>query len=295
VVAVVIVAAAGKQVAAMTAITTAAGAGFAPDVQAFDPAETVPEALIIKTATFTVPVEGDAVAVQVPYVDADDDAGFVAEGAAITEASPDTTNVEIYTGKIAVLGKVSREQYGQTGMSSLLANSFRRAVVKKANNAYLAQAAPVGPAVTPPAGLLNLSPTDGGTVGADLDAIIDAIAAIEDAYGAPTHVIANPTAWASVLKLKTGTGSNQSLVGAGTADADRGLLSVPVLTSPAVPVETLLVVDKASVLASWGSLFLAVSEHAYFGSDSIGVRCTWRFGAKIVDTDRVVELTITDA
>ena len=51
---------------------------------------------------------------------------------------------------------------------------MRRALIRKANVAYLAQTAPVGPAVTPPAGLLNLSPTNGGTVDIDLDSVADA-------------------------------------------------------------------------------------------------------------------------
>jgi hypothetical protein len=55
------------------------------------------------------------------------------------------------------------------------------------------------------------------------------------------------------------------------------------------------VVDSNSILSSYGQVAVATSEHAYFGSDSIGLRVTWRFGAKIVDTSRVVELTITSA
>jgi hypothetical protein len=43
-----------------------------------------------------------------------------------------------------------------------------------------------------------------------------------------------------------------------------------------------------------GQVVLAVSEYAYFGSDSIAVRGTFRFGARIVDADRVVKLTIAD-
>lgn len=96
------------------------------------------------------------------------------------------------------------------------------------------------------------------------------------------------------MKLKARTGSNQSLVGAGAYDPQRRLLSVPVLTSAAVPAETLLVVDKSSILSTYGQVLVSTSEHAYFASDSIGLRVTWRFGAKIVDTSRVVKLTITD-
>lgn len=279
----------------MATFTTNAGPAFAPDVQAFDPNVVVPEALMLSTSTFTIPVEGDRPVVLVPYIDVEDDAGFVPEGTAIPEADPDTTTVAIATGKIAVLGKISREEYEQDNIPALLASSFSRAVIKKSNAAYLSQVAPTPPAITPPAGLLNQTPTDGGTVAANLDAVIDAVAGVEAAFGKATHVIANPGAWASISKLKTGTGSNQSLVGAGTQDAVRTLMSVPVLTSAAVPADTLLVVDSASVLSTYGQLLVATSEHAYFGSDSIGLRVTWRFGAKIVDAARVVKLTITDA
>ena len=44
-------------------------------------------------------------------MDCDDDAGFIDEGEEITEAEPDSTEVVIHTGKVAVLAKISREQY----------------------------------------------------------------------------------------------------------------------------------------------------------------------------------------
>lgn len=278
----------------MTTFTTGAGDAFAPNVQHFAPGDIIPDALVLRTSTFTVPVEGDAVVVQVPFIDADADAGFVAEGDAIPEAAPESSAVSIATGKVAVLGKISAEAWYHNQVGSLLSDSFRRAVIKKANTAYLNQAAPTAPAITPPAGLLNLSPTDGGTVAADLDSIVDAVAGIEAAYGTASHIIAHPDAWASIMKLKAGTGSNQSLVGAGTETATRALLSTPVLTSGAMPPGTLLVVDQGSILSAYGPLQVATSEHAYFGSDSVALRVTWRFGAKIVDTDRVVSLTIDE-
>ena len=39
---------------------------------------------------------------------------------------------------------------------------------------------------------------------------------------------------------------------------------------------------------------VAQSEHLYFASDSIGLRCTWRFGANLVRPDRVGSFTVTD-
>ena len=178
--------------------------------------------------------------------------------------------------------------------ATLLSDSVRRALVRKANVAYLAQAAPVGPATTPPAGLLNLSPTDGGTVTENLDAVADAITGIEAANGIATHIIASPSAFGSLLKLKTFTDSNVSLVGAGVEAAQRTLLSVPVLVSNAMTEDTLLVLDAASVLSVYGQVQLATSQDFYFDSDSIRLRATFRFGAKIADVERVVKLAVTD-
>ena len=164
--------------------------------------------------------------------------------------------------------------------------------MRKANAAYLAQSAPGGGATTPPAGLLNLSPTNGGTVGGNLDFVIDAIATIEDAGGVATHIIASPSAWAELSKLKTATDSNVSLVGAGVEAATRTLLSVPVLVSNSMPDGSFLVLDRTAVLSVYGDVQLATSTDYYFGSDSVALRATFRFGQKIADTGRVVKLTI---
>ena len=87
-------------------------AAWAPDVQGIAPSDVIPEALVIETSSRAGLVEGDEPAVRVPFVDFDDDAGFVPEGDQITEADPDSTEVVIHTGKVAVLAKISREQYG---------------------------------------------------------------------------------------------------------------------------------------------------------------------------------------
>jgi HK97 family phage major capsid protein len=97
-----------------------------------------------------------------------------------------------------------------------------------------------------------------------------------------------------VVSVRTpAVGSAQSLVGAGTDAAVRQLLGVPVLVSAAMTANTALVVDSTAVLSAYGQLQLAISQEAYFSSDSVGVRATWRFGQKIVDPARVVKLTVT--
>ena len=125
--------------------------------------------------------------------------------------------------------------------------------------------------------------------------MIDAVATIEDASGSATHVVCSPSSWADLSKFKQATDSNMSLVGAGTTAPTRTLLSVPVLVSNSMTDGTMLVLDKSTILSVYGSVQLATSTDYYFDSDSIGVRATWRFGQKIADTARVVELTVAGA
>lgn len=266
--------------------------GWAPDVVGLAPRDVIPEALIVQTSSFAGFVEGDAPSVRVPFVSFDADAAFTPEGTQITEADPDSSEVVIHTGKVAVLARVSREQYQTGDAASLLSDSMRIALIRKANGAYLAQAAPVGPATTPPAGLLNLGVTDGGSVAVDLDAVIEAVADIEGAGGTATHIIASPTAWATLSQFKTATGSNVSLVGAGTEAVTRSLLGVPVLVTNAMSSSGMVVLDKNAVLSAYGNVDLATSTDYYFGSDGVALRATFRFGQAIVDPDRVVKLTV---
>ena len=218
--------------------------------------------------------------------------GFVPEGDDIDEAEPDSSEVLIHTGKVAVLTKISREQWVTGSASSMLSDAVRRALILKANAAYLSQALPTPPATTPPAGLLSQPLTTGGTVSTDLDAVIDAIATIEDASGTATHIVCSPSSWADLSKFKQATDSNVSLVGAGTTAPTRTLLSVPVLVSNSVPDGTMLVLDRNSVLSVYGTVQLATSTDYYFGSDNVALRATFRFGAVIANSDRVVKLTV---
>jgi len=273
----------------MATITTTSNArGWAPDF-AVPAGDAVPQSLIVQAATFAGDIEGDAPAVDVVFVD-DAAAGFVPEGGAITESDPGLAEVRIYTGKVAQLVRVSREQAAQINAARLLSESVSRAVTRAADAAFIAQTAPTPPQVTPPAGLLNVPGILAGAVTGDLDGLIDLAAQIAGNNGQASHVILAPTSWATLRKLKDGTG--RSLLGAGTDDAVPALLGLPVLISPAVPAGMGLLIDKTAVAAAWGALNVTTSEHAYFGYDSIGLRCTWRFGANLVPPNRCAKFTV---
>lgn len=287
----------------MTTMTTASERGFSPDVHAFAPSDVIPGALLITTSTQVGEVTGDAPAVVVPDVDYDDDVGFTPEGTDITEADPTLASTKIYTGKLGIFAKVSREQFRLRGAEGILAAGIARSLARKADVAYLTQTAPIGPAVTPPAGITlgTPAPTTGDNVAGNLDAVIDAVATIEGAYGKATHVIASPSAWAYLSQFKTltdgstpGLVSNVSLVGAGVAAPQRTLLGIPVIVSAAMTADHILILDKSQVLSVTGPVELATDHSYFFKGDSVAIRATLRFGAKLKATTGAVLCEVED-
>lgn len=277
----------------MATITTSTSeTGWSPDLYTYPALDVIPDALVLTTSTVTGEIEGDEPAVRVPYID-DDTAGFFAEGADIDESDPDLNEVLVHTGKIAQLVRLSNEQWRQEHTPESLADSVERAVTKAANIAYLAQAAPTSPAVTPPAGLLNVAGIgNGGAVAANLDALIDLVAQLQSNGSDPSHILLDPVGWARLRKFKTASGAEVSLLGAGTTDAARYLLDLPVIVTPAMPTATGLVVDDTAVVSAVGDVRVAVSEHLFFKSDSVALRCTFRFGQNVVRPDRIGKFTI---
>lgn len=274
----------------MAELTTNSAKAWSPDQHTFAPSEVIPDALVLQTSLVSGRIEGDEPVLRVAYVN-DDEAGFVAEGAEIEEADPELAEVTVATGKVAQLVRVSREQWLQQGTSGLLSESVRRAVTKAANLAYIAQAAPTAPAITPPAGILNIPGIiDGGVLGTDLDVIADALTTIEENGGNASHILASPSAWNAIRKLKIADGA--PLLGAGTTDVERRLLGVPVLTSGAIPTGGIIILDRTAIVSAVGDVQIATSDQRYFETDSIGVRATWRFGANLVRPERVVNLTV---
>jgi HK97 family phage major capsid protein len=277
--------------AAETTLTSAKA--WSPDVNAIAPDVAVPDALILQTSTVAGSIEGDQPAVRVQYVD-DAAASYVAEGATLPEADPNLAETLVYSGKIAQLIRLSREQWSQPNASQLLSVSVARAVTRASNAAYISQVAPTGPAVTPPAGLLNVSGiVSGGAVAANLDGLVDLLATLAGNYSNPSHILLSPLAWASLRKFKIGTGYAGSLLGTGATDAQRFLLDLPVIVDPAVPSNSGLVVDKTAVVSAVGPVMVATSDQVYFAADSVGVRCTWRFGQNVVKPNRIGKFTVT--
>lgn len=281
----------------MTVLETSSSAyPWRPDVSVFDPGDVVPEALILQCSTVAGAVEGDAPAVRVAYVE-DDTAEFVAEATEIPDSEPGLNECVVHTGKISQLVRISREQYfnHQQGTPEQLAISVQRALVKRADQAFIAQPAPTPPAVQPAAGLRNITGViEGGEISDSLDALVDLQAELQANGATPTHIVVDPFGWAALRKLKVADDWNQTLTGAGTVDAAPMLLGLPVIVNRNAPPYSGLIIDKAAVVSAVGQVTVATSEHALFAHDSVMLRATWRIGQNIVRPDRVGMFTVAD-
>ncbi|OHT93181.1 phage major capsid protein [Mycobacterium syngnathidarum] len=277
------------------AITTSDAAyPWRPDTTFFPAADVVPDALILQASTIGGEVLGDAPSLRVAYVN-DDDATFTAEGQAPADSDPDLSEVVVYTAKIQQNVELSNEQFQQEQTADQLSASVSRAIIKRADQAFIAQTAPTLPAVAPPAGLLNITGIESGTtITDDLDALVDLVAQLESNGSMPTHIIVDPLGWGQLRKLKTATDSNASLLGAGTTDATRLLLDLPVLVNRYATPYSGLVVDSSAVVSAVGTVNIATSEHAAFRADSTVIRATWRIGWNVVRPERIGKFTITE-
>jgi HK97 family phage major capsid protein len=268
---------------------------FHLDVRGVAPKDIVPEAFILQVATRAGAVEGDEPAVLVPFLSLEDAPDYVAEANAIDESDPDDSQVVIHTGKLGLLVPISREQLGIEDTATLLSDAVRRAMVRKANRAFLAQAAPTPPATTPPAGILNQGITSINTsiqTAQSLDPVIDAVATIEDAGGVASHILASPQSWAYLSKLKDG--NDLPLIGSGTNAGPRTLQSLPVLVDRDVTEWSLVVLDKRAILSVYGQILVARSEDYGFNKDVVYVRATWRAGQQVSDVNRVILVPVLD-
>lgn len=267
---------------------------WSPDlISSFDADDLVPDALILTAASYAGSVEGDAPSVRVPYVSADATAATVAEGATISASDPTLDEIVVSTDMVAQLVKVSRGQINQDGAAERIARSMARAVTKKADDLFLNNA-------SAPTGLLNTSGLAtagdlGGSTDPNVFAAYDAVGAIEDDGGTPTHVLFNPKDWATISKIPETSGSAKSIMADVHDASQRSLAGVPVVVSNHVSQGAALMLDKSEIVAAYGQLQLARSDDFYFDSNSVGLRLTFRLGWTVARVNRLQKLTIASA
>lgn len=264
---------------------------WALDVLGVSPQKAIPDSVLVLCTTQAGVVDGDEPSVRVPFVNLDASVGFVEEGHQIDEATPDMGELVLNTGKISVLVRTSREQLNQPSAQEVLSHEIRRAVLAKVDYAMLQTPSPTAPATWPPAGLLAHADA-GAAISGDLDVIVDAMSELQIAGGNCSHVVCAPDSWASLQKLKEATGSNKSLLGAGTDSAEKSILSTPVVVTNAMPGGKVLLLDKTRTLSAYTGIQVARSDDYFFGADSVAIRATFRFGVGFAPGGEGTVLTI---
>lgn len=267
----------------MPAVTSATVQGWSPDKTVDLSLDAIiPDSLLVIATTKAGDIEGDEPFVRVPFVGADPTAATVNEGAAITPSDPTLSEVEFQTVKTAVLSKVSNELIRQSGASTRILASLQRAVQAKVNTDF------VNALDAASTGFVNA-----GVLGSDLDEFSDAIADIESNGGSASHIILPASAWKTLAKIKAGTGSNSPLLGVGDSSVDgvrRSIFGVPVLLNSAA--DAIYVVSREDLVSAYSPLRTALSEHAYFGEDSVGLRADLRFGVAPARANRHAKIAL---
>jgi HK97 family phage major capsid protein len=277
---------------AFTVQTPNSASAWRPDHFEFAPVDVVDDAAIIQTSTQAGSIEGDAPSVRVAFVD-DSTAENVSEASTFTEAQPSLSEALIWTVKIGQLIRISREQYLQPQTPAQLALSVSRSIVRKSDKNFLTQVAPVGPATSPAAGLLNWPGiVDGGTVSNSLDGLVDLVAELETNLAMPSHVVVGPLGWAALRKLKIGTAFNSTLLGSGTEDAVPMLLGLPVIVCKAITDLSGLVLDRRAIVSAYGVVSVRTSMDRYFDSDSVGLQANWRTGHTVPRPNRLGKFVV---
>lgn len=230
---------------------------------------------------------------RVPIVQADPSAGFVAEGAEIPASDATFDEATADAKKVAGLTIISRELAEDSSPSAAeqVGAGLVRDIRRKVDAAFVGSLA--APA---PAGLASLTgvttiPVAGGW--ANTDPFIDSTAAAAGVGATLTHWVVSAADFTAIRKLKTATGSNQTLL---TADAGGGLMleGLPVVVSPDLPAGTAYGLDSTRIVFGVREDAQVISDSSvFFTSDRVAVRATMRLTWAFPHEESVIKLSVT--
>lgn len=249
------------------------------------------ESLALRTSR-VLPTLRDSV--QVPMLTEDVPVDFIAEGAELPQGSPTVNEVSLRPVKIAALTILSSElaEDSEPEAVNLIGQSIARSIKVKLDQAFLFAAT----GGLPSAGVLTgPSIVDGGSLGANLDGISDAITAVEAAGGIADVIVMNPATWGRIAKIKSDSGSsNAPLLGVDGSATNRTLFGVPTYVDSSVVADVVGIWDASAVAVTLRRDVKVESDTSrYFDSDSVAVRATLRADWAVLDPSRVVKLDAT--
>ncbi|WP_431839713.1 phage major capsid protein [Gordonia hongkongensis] len=243
---------------------------------AFDP--NVAGQIYTESATFDIPV-----------VDSDAGAAFVAEGNDIQIEDAVFDTVSVTPAKVAGISVISRElsEDSSPEAGQVVANGLAFSIARKVDQALFA-----GLPSPAPAGLATADVHEMDWDATSLDSILEAYGFMRDLGANPTAVVVSGSDLTDLSKLKDGTGSLRGLLEPDATMPTRFLVNgVPLISSPAVPAGTAYVLDSTklfTVLRSGTTVELDTS--VYFVSDRVAVKARARVGFGIAHPEALVRL-----
>ncbi|MDR7385685.1 phage major capsid protein [Promicromonospora iranensis] len=238
---------------------------------------------------------------RVPVITADPTAAWTAEGAAISQSSPVLDQEEAPYRKLAALTVVSNEMARDSDPAAqeFVGQGLARDIARKMDLAFFGTntAAPT----LQPQGLEDVTGVTeiaGGLT--NLDAFIQGALNVAG-LGDPSvrlSWVANPADALELATLKDEASSNRPLLAPSANDADGlpvyTIAGAPLYISPAVTAGTVWGVPSGRVLiAVRQDATLERSDAAYFGSDSVGLRCITRVAFAYPHAAAIQKVTVT--
>jgi HK97 family phage major capsid protein len=235
---------------------------------------------------------------RIPLVTADPQASWVAEGAEIAPSDAVLSEVEVAPSKVAGLTIITRElaEDSSPEAAQTVGAGLARDIARKVDAAFfgsLASPAPAGlGSLLTTAG--NVQTVAGGAV-TNLDAFAEAQSKAENVGASLTAFVANPTNALALAKLKSGTGSNQPLLGSDPTQPTRRLIGgVPLYVSADVPAGTIWGIpqDRAVVVIR-DDATVETDTSVFFTSDRVAIKATMRVGFGFPHLAGLVKITVT--
>lgn len=242
--------------------------------------------------------------VRIPRIASGSNAAFVAAGAQITESNPAFDEVQLLPSDlrgIKSLTVLSNELVRQAthtvgALDQIIGN---RLVTDVSNvlDAALWDGAGTSNTIK---GILKQTGITTGTLDlADPDSLIDGLAAAQGNHVAPTHWVMTPASFASIRKVKVGTGDRRYVIEPTSIANGVGfqLFGLPVIITDFIPnasgkARVALVDISKVVVARDQNPTVAILDQTFGDYDTIGVRVTTRFDVALLQPKAVTLLTV---
>lgn len=242
------------------------------------------------------PIQTNAQTMYFPRLTSEAPADFVAEGADLPLGDPGLDDVAVTPAKVAGLTIVTAEavEDASPDVSKVVGDSLVRAIPAKIDQAFIGSLP--APAPKGIASLTDVTDVTGSTPDnlADLDVIADAIAAVQDEGGTPTHILVSPGVAKHLAKLKTGSGSNQPLLGVDAIKPTvRTAYGLPLVTVRALTNSALYVVDGSRIaVVLRRTTTVDISKDRYFESERVAVRARARVGFGFLHPETIAKVGV---